>query len=90
MKRLSVNLPRSTLIVIYKFFIRPHLEYSAILYNKPDNERFQNKIEKAQCKACLGITGAIKGTSRENLYEELGLHSLVERCRCNKLFFYIK
>ena len=90
MKRLSVNLPRSALLTIYKSFIRPHLEYGDILYDKPDNESFQNKIEKVQYKACLAITGAIQGTSREKLYEELGLHSLVERRRCNKLIFFYK
>ena len=71
-------------------FIRPHLEYGDILYDKPDNESFQNKIEKVQYKACLAITGAIQGTSREKLYEELGLHSLVERRRRNKLIFFYK
>ena len=64
MRRLSVNLSRSTLLKIYKSFIRPHLDYGNILFDKPDNENFQNKIEKAQCKACLAITGAIKETSR--------------------------
>ena len=90
MKRLSVNLPRSALLTIYKSFIRPHLEYGDILYDKPDNESFQNKIEKVQYKACLAITGAIQGTSREKLYEELGLHSLVERRRSNKLILFYK
>ena len=85
MKRLSVNLTRSALLTIYKSFIRPHLEYGDILYDKPDNENFQNKIEKVQYKACLAITGAIQGTWRKKLYEELGLHSLVERRRRNKL-----
>ena len=91
MKRLSVNLPRSALLTIYKSFIRPYLEYGDILYDKPDNESSQNKIEKVQYKVCLAITGAIQGTSREKLYEELGLHSLwVERRRRNKLIFFYK
>ena len=51
MKRLSVNLPRSALFTIYKSFIMPHLEYGDILYDKPDNESFQNKTEKVQYKA---------------------------------------
>ena len=79
MKRLSVNLTRSALLTIYKSFIRSHLEYGDILYDKPDNENFQNKIEKVQYKACVAITGAIQGISREKIYEELGLHSLAER-----------
>ena len=60
MKRLLVNLPRSALLTIYKSFIRQHLEYGDILYDKPDNENFQNKIEEVQYKACLAITGAIQ------------------------------
>ena len=51
---------------------------------------FKKKIEKVQYKACLAITGAIQGTSREKLYEEFGLHSLVERHRRNKLIFFYK
>ena len=74
MKRLLINLPRNSLLTIYKSFIRPHLDYGDILYDNPDNENFQSKLEKVQYRACLAITGAIKGTSRERLYNELGLH----------------
>ena len=47
-RRLSVNVPRSALLTIYKLFIRTHLDYGDILYNKPENENFQNKLEKVQ------------------------------------------
>jgi len=89
-KRLSVHLPRSASLTIYKSFIRPHLDYGDILYDKPNNENFQNKIEQVQYRACLAITGAIKGTSRERLYDELGLHSLIERRWRSKLIFFYK
>ena len=72
-RRLPVNVPRNALLTIYKSFIRPHLDYGDILYDKPENENFQNKLEKVQYRACLAITGAIQGTSRQKLYEELGL-----------------
>ena len=78
-KRLSVNVPRSALLTIYKLFIRPHLDYGDILYNKPENENFQNKLEKVQYRACLAITGTIHGTSKQKLYYKLGLHSLSKR-----------
>ena len=71
MKGLLVNLPQSALLTIYKSFIRPHLEYGDILYDKPDNESFQNKIEKVQDKAGLAITGAIQGTSWEKLKADI-------------------
>ena len=65
MKRLSINLPRNALLTIYKSFIRPHLDYGDILYDNPNNENFQSKLQKVQYRACLAITSAIKGTSRE-------------------------
>ena len=33
-------------------------------------------MESVQYNAALAITGAIRGTSREKLYQELGLESL--------------
>ena len=64
-RRLSVKLPRDALLTIYKPFIRPTLDYGDILYDKPNNENFQNKIEKVQYQACLTVLGAIQGTSRD-------------------------
>ena len=66
-KRLPVSVPGKVLLTICKSFIRPHLGYGHILYDKPENQNFQNKLEKVQCKVCLRITGAIQGTSRQNL-----------------------
>ena len=48
------------------------------MYDKPSNDNFQNKIEKFQYRACLAITGRIQETSRERLYNELGLYALVK------------
>ena len=42
-------------------------------------------IESIQHNACLEITGAIRGTSRENIYQELGLESLQLRRWYRKL-----
>ena len=86
----TINLPRNALLTIHKSFVRPHLDYGDILYDKPNNGNFQNKLEKVQYRACLAITGAIQGTSRIKLYDELGLHSLIKRRWCNKLIFFYK
>ena len=83
-RRLSINLP------LRKSFIRPPLDYGDILYDKPSNDNFQNKWGKVQYRASLAITGGIQGTSREQLYDELGLNSLVKRRWPNKLVFFIK
>ena len=52
-KRLSINVPRKAIFTIYKSFIRSHLDYGDILYDKPENENFQNKLEKVQLEYAL-------------------------------------
>ena len=69
-------LARTTLITIYKAFVRPHLDYGDILYDQAFNSSFRDRLESVQYNACLAITGAIRGTSKEKLYQELGLESL--------------
>ena len=54
-------------------------ENGDIIYDQPQNESFCNKLESVQYKAALAITGAIQGTSRDKLYQELGLESLKSR-----------
>ena len=76
-KRHRNILPRDSLVIIYKSFIRPHLNYGDVIYDQPNNDSFTDKIEQLQYKAYLAITGAIQGTSREFLYNELGLESLM-------------
>ena len=73
---LSNKLPRQALVTIYNASIRPHFDYGDIVYDKPNNEIFINKIEKAQHDAALAIAGAIRGASQEKLYAELGIESL--------------
>ena len=89
-RRFSVNLSRNALLTIYKSFIRPYLDYCDILYDKPENENFQNKLEKVQYTACLPTTGAIQGTSRPRLHDKLGPRLLSKRRWHNKLFFFIE
>ena len=72
-------LPRNFLIAIYKSFIRPHLDYGAIIFDQPENESFCKDIESVHFNAALAITGAIQGTSREKLYRELILETLKSR-----------
>ena len=39
-RKLQNVLPRSALLTIYKSFIRPHLDYGDIIYDKAFNESF--------------------------------------------------
>ena len=83
LKKLSNLLPRQALVTIYKAFIRPHLDYGDVLYDQAFNNSFHAKMESIQYNACLAIIGAIRGMSREKIYQELGLESL-QLCRWYK------
>ena len=74
---------------IYKSFVRANLDYGDIIFDKQNNKPFKSRIESTQYKACVAITGAIPGTSRERLYRELGLESLSDRCWFQKLAFFL-
>ena len=71
LRKLQNTLPRSSLLAIYKSFIRPHLDYGDIIYDQAYNVSFQQKIESIQYNAAVALTGAIRGTSKEKLFEEL-------------------
>ena len=47
-------------------------------------------IESVQYNACLAITGAIKKSSRNRLYQELGIESLRDRRWYRRLVFFFK
>ena len=70
MKSLSMTLSRKSLLTISKYFVRKLLNYADFIYDKPCNESFKGKLETVQYNACLAITGAITGASRERLYRE--------------------
>ena len=89
-KIVSISFPRIALRRIYKSFIIPHLDYADIIYSKPSNGSFKNKIEKVQYRASFAETGAIQGTSLERLYHELGLESLTDRRWIRKLVCFYK
>ena len=89
-RRLYNFLPRFTLINIYKAYVRPHLDYGDVIYDNSSNASLSQMIESVQYNAALAITGAIRGTSREKLYQELGLESLHDRRWYRKLCFYYK
>ena len=67
LRKLQNILPRSALLTIYNSFIRPHLDYRDIIYDQAYSASFRQKLELLQYDACLAITGAIRGTSREKL-----------------------
>ena len=88
--KLQNVLPIMSLVTICKAFVRPHLDYGDILYDQAFNNSFHDRLESIQYNSCLAITGAIRGTSREKLYQELGLEPLRLRRWYRKLCLFYK
>ena len=72
-------MPRDSLTTIYKSFIRPHLNYADVIFDKPSNATFSNRIESALSNAALATTETIRGISKKKLYQELGFETIKER-----------
>ena len=90
LQKLQNVLPRITLVIIYKAFVRPHLEYGDTLYDQAFNNSFHNRLESIQYYPCLAKTGALRGTPRKRLYQGLGLEPLRLRRWYRKLYLFYK
>ena len=82
--------PCDSLVTIYKSFIRPHLEYVGVIFDKPNNATFCNWIKSAQYNAILAITGTITSRSTEKLYQELWFKRMQSRKWFRRLCCFIK
>ena len=71
-------------------FVRPHLDYGDILFDQTYNSSFDEKLESVQYNTCLALTGAIRGSSQEKIYQELGFESLQVRRWYKKLCLFYK
>ena len=100
LKHLNNYLPLRTLSQMYKALVRSHLDYCDIIYHMPPIVHqpplgislhiLMEKVEKIEYQAALDITGAWKGSSRVQIYEELGWESLSDRRKCNRVLQFQK
>ena len=90
LRKLQNILPRGALFTIFKSLVRPHLDYGDVIYDQSYNSTFHQKMETIQYNAAIAITGAIRGSSREKLYQELRLESLQQRRWYRKFCYFFK
>ena len=90
LRKLRYYIPRHSMVTIYKSFIRPHIDYADVIYDQPNNNALVNKLESIQYNSALAITGAIRGTSHDKLYKELGLVYLSSRRWFKRLSLFHK
>ena len=52
LRKLQRTLPRKSLVTIYKSFIRPHLDYVDVVYDRASNDSFHQSLEYFQELHC--------------------------------------
>ena len=90
LRKLKNILPREPLSTIYKSFARLHLDDGDVIYDQRHNNSFYQKLKSIQYNAVLAITGAVRGSSREKVDQELGLQSLKQERWFRKLCYFFK
>ena len=90
LQKLWHYIPHQSLVTLYKSFIRSYLDFADVIYDQPTNKSFCDKLESLQYNAALSITGAIRGTSKEKLYKELGFEYLSSRRWFKRLSMFYK
>ena len=85
LRKFQQILSRQSLITIYKSFIWSHLDYGDNVYGRAFNKSFDKNLKSIQYNKDITINGAIRGTSSEILFQELGLESLKSRRWLRKL-----
>ena len=71
-KFLSKYVSRNVFDLIYKLYVRPHLDYGDIIYHRHDPHMsldITKRLQQTQYSAALAITGGWRGTSRQELYD---------------------
>ena len=48
LRKLRHSIPRKPLVSICKTFLKPHLDYCGVIFNKPHNEKFTDTVESCQ------------------------------------------
>ena len=52
LRKLQMILPRRSLVIIYKSFIRAHLDYGDIMFDQAFNKSFHDNLESIQEMLC--------------------------------------
>ena len=86
---MQYSLQRTTLEIIYFSYIRPLFEYGSVVWDGC-SETNEQALEKVQLAAARVVTGALKSTPIEKIYEETGWETLAKRREHQKLVLLYK
>ena len=86
---LKLKISRYSLEKLYFAYVRPKLEYAAIVWDGCP-QYLVDLLENVQLRAARIISGAISHTSHALIYKELGWESLADRRRTQRLITMYK
>ena len=89
LKFLAKYTTRKRLSLMYKIYVRPHLDYGDVVYHNQSSESM-DLLSSIQYNAALIVAGCWKGTSKEKIYNELGWETLNDRRHFRRLTLYYK
>ena len=79
LRKMQPSLLNKSVVKIYKSFIRYHTDYGDVICDRASDKSFHQSPESIHYSAVIAITGTVRGTSSEKLFQELGLETLVWR-----------
>ncbi len=88
-KGLKFRINREALNQLYKALIRPVLEYADVIWDNCSLSEC-DLIESVQYESARVVTGAMRGTSRSRLLDELAWEDMNTCVPCISLFYIIK
>ena len=83
------RLNRKSLETMFKSYILPILDYADVIWDNC-TERQADALEQLQIDALRVITGSVRGTSHQSLYNDTGIIPLKERRKRHKLILFFK
>ena len=89
LRHFKYKLGRKALEIMYKYFILPLFDYADIIWDNCTNTQ-SNMLENLHLEAIRIITGSVRGTSHQKLYNESGFCTLKERRKRHKLIQFHK
>ena len=84
LRRICRDVPRECLEILYKYMIRPLLEYGDTIFDGSADSHLK-KLENVQRQAALACTGAYRHTKHDILLDELGWPPLALRRKNHRM-----
>ena len=90
LRKFRSTLSRRSLVTFCKPCTRSYLDYGDVTYDRASNKSFHQSFQSLKYSSAIAMTGAIRGTSSEKLFQELGLELIKWRRSLRNLCLLFK